>query len=355
MAGGLVALLDDVAALARAAAASADDVAAAAVKASSKAAGVVVDDAAVTPQYVDGLTPDREIPIIRKIAVGSLRNKLLIILPVALILSEFIPWLLQPLLMLGGLYLCFEGAEKVFGLVRGKHPEKQAPAVAQGPEAEKKVVSGAVRTDLILSAEIMVISLNEVADQPLLQRTIILVLVAIGITVLVYGVVGLLVKMDDVGLAMTRSDRAPRRRLGAGLVAAMPRVMDVISLVGTFAMLWVGGHLIVVGLDELGLHAPYGVVHALSEGVAGVPVVGPVLAWLVGTLGSLLVGLVLGALVVAVLHVLPFGPGHGGHADGEDGDVPSAETVGHAAAAVDERSRGDHRPGGAGRSTPANG
>src|ERR687893_1845589 len=201
MAGGLVALFDDVALLARAAAASVDDVGAAAAKASMKAAGVVVDDTAVTPQYVHGLNADRELPIIRRIALGSLRNKLLIILPAILLLSQFLPVLLTPILMLGGVYLCYEGAEKVWHRISG-HEDSHA-SVEEALADEKTIVSGAVRTDFILSAEIMVIALNEVADQGFVSRAIILVVVALGITVLVYGVVGLIVKMDDIGLHLS--------------------------------------------------------------------------------------------------------------------------------------------------------
>src|SRR3954453_9089532 len=191
MAGGLAALLADVAALARLAAARGGAVAAAAGRAGVKAAGVVVDDAAVTPRYVQGFDPSRELVVIRRIAVGSLRNKLVFILPAALLLSEFLPWLLTPILMLGGTYLCFEGAEKLWEKF-GHHEE--ATAGAQDPESEEALVGGAIRTDFILSAEIMVISLNEVENEPLLQRAVILVLVGIAITALVYGAVGLIVK-----------------------------------------------------------------------------------------------------------------------------------------------------------------
>ncbi|MFX4271744.1 DUF808 domain-containing protein [Propionibacteriaceae bacterium Y1685] len=301
MAGGLAALLDDIAAMARLAAASVDDVAVASAKASSKAAGVVVDDAAVTPQYVSGIDPKRELPIIWKIALGSLRNKMLIILPVALLLSTFLPFLLTPLLMLGGSYLCFEGAEKVWELVRG-HKKTEEPAAVKGPEAEKKVISSAVRTDLILSAEILVISLNEVADQPLPMRAAILVVVGLAMTIAVYGAVGLLVKMDDVGVSMAKRESEGARRLGTGLVAAMPKVMTVISYVGMVAMLWVGGHIILVGLDELGLHVPYAWVHHLEEIVHHVPGVGGVLAWLVNTFFSFVLGLIWGAIIAFVVH-----------------------------------------------------
>ena len=307
MSGGLFALLDDVAALARMAAASVDDVGAAAGRASVKAAGVVVDDTAVTPQYVRGVTADREFPIVKKIAIGSLRNKLLIILPAALLLSQFLPWALTPLLMLGGTYLCYEGFEKVWGAIRGHHDHDE-PAALQGPEAEKTVVSGAIRTDFILSAEIMVIALNEVAEEPFVSRALILIVVAIAITLLVYGVVAAIVKMDDAGLALAQRESAGAQKLGRGLVHAMPRLMTVISVVGTAAMLWVGGHILLNGVDDLGWHALYDLVHHAEEAVHdAVEGIGAALAWLVNTAASALIGLVVGAVVVAVMHVLPFG------------------------------------------------
>ncbi|HYF73082.1 MAG TPA: DUF808 domain-containing protein [Nocardioides sp.] len=307
MAGGLFALLDDVAALARLAAASVDDVGAAAGRATTKAAGVVVDDTAVTPQYVHGVTADRELPMIRRIAFGSIRNKLLLILPIALILSQFLPWLLTPILMIGGGYLCYEGAEKVWGRIRG-HDAHAVPVTEVGEDAEKVMVSGAIRTDLILSAEIMVIALNEVADEPFVSRLLILVVVAIAITIAVYGVVGVIVKIDDVGLHLTQRRSAGLQRLGRGLVAFMPRLLAAISLVGTVAMLWVGGHIELVGLDDLGWHAPYDAVHHLEEEVHhAVSGVGGALGWLVNTAASAVVGLLVGAVIVLVMHVLPFG------------------------------------------------
>jgi hypothetical protein len=306
MAGGLVALLDDIAALAKLAAASVDDVGAAAGRASAKAAGVVVDDTAVTPRYVHGFEPQRELPIIKRIAIGSLRNKLLIILPVALLLSQFIPWLLTPILMVGGTYLCYEGAEKIWEKVSGHHEEHEdEPAGAQGPDQEKAMVSGAIRTDFILSAEIMVIALNEVADEPFLSRAIILAVVAVGITALVYGVVGLIVKMDDIGLHLAERDSGAAQAVGRVLVRGMPKLLAVLSTVGIVAMLWVGGHILLVGVDELGWHAPYELVHHLEEAVHGVAGIGGVLAWLANTLASALIGLVVGAVVVAVMHVIP--------------------------------------------------
>ncbi|MET4059566.1 putative DNA repair protein MutK [Arthrobacter sp. UYP6] len=311
MSGGLVALLDDVAALARIAAASVDDIAAGAAKAGAKAAGVVIDDAAVTPQYVSGADPSRELPMIKKIFWGSLRNKLLIILPALLLISAFLPGIIPFILMLGGTYLCYEGAEKVWHKFFGHHETKEAPAVDRGPGAESKVVKGAITTDFILSCEIMVISMNEVAAESIWVRAMILVIVAIAITVLVYGAVGLIVKMDDIGLHLTAKDSAGAKRFGEMLVKGMPAVLAAITLVGTIAMLWVGGHIMLVGAYDLGWHAPYDLVHALEHPVAGIAVVGGVLAWLVNTLCSAVLGMAWGLVVMAVLHplmkVLPFG------------------------------------------------
>src|SRR3712207_4025804 len=303
MAGGLAALLDDIAALVKLAAASADDVGAAAGRASAKAAGVVVDDTAVTPRYVHGFTPDRELPIVRRIAFGSLRNKLLFILPAALLLSELLPWLLTPILMVGGTYLCYEGAEKLWELVHPHPPHAGAVADAHAPEHEDALVGGAIRTDFILSAEIMVIALDEVTDEPLLSRALILVVVALAITAGVYGAVALIVKMDDVGLRLAQTREGAAATFGRGLVRAMPVVLRVLSTVGIAAMLWVGGHILLVGLDELGLHAPYDAVHHLEEDVDhALGALGGVGAWLTNTAASALLGLVVGAIVVAVLH-----------------------------------------------------
>ena len=314
MSAGLFGLLDDVAALSRLAAASVDDVGAAAARASAKAAGVVVDDAAVTPQYVRGLAAQREVPIIKRIAIGSIRNKILFILPVALLLSEFLPWLLTPILMLGGAYLCFEGAEKVWHALQARrsgghgHGDGHGEDAGNGGKSEDEVVKGAVRTDLILSAEIMVIALNEIAAETFVARLLILVVVALFITVVVYGAVAIIVKMDDLGLALVERSGAQSGvgRLGAGLVAAMPRVLSVLTVVGTAAMLWVGGHIELIGLDELGWHAPYDAVHHVEEAVHdAVAGVGGVLAWLVNTAASALLGAVLGAVLVAITSALP--------------------------------------------------
>ena len=217
------------------------------------------------------------------------------------------PWLLTPILMLGATYLCYEGAEKVWGLIRG-HDSHAAPVAARGADAEKYMVTGAIRTDFILSAEIMVIALNEVADQAFVPRLIILVIVALVITAVVYGVVAGIVKMDDIGLSLTQRSSRFAQRVGRGLVAGMPKLLAALSLVGTVAMLWVGGHILLVGTDDLGWHGPYGLVHhwevAVHHAVGGV---GGVLAWLVNTGASAVIGLVVGAVVVAIIHLLPFG------------------------------------------------
>ncbi|WP_367402435.1 DUF808 domain-containing protein [Kocuria marina] len=330
MAAGLAALLDDIAALAKLTAASVDDVAGAAGRASAKAAGVVVDDTAVAPRFVQGVNPKRELPIIKKITIGSLRNKLLIILPVALILSQFAPWLLTPLLMLGGTYLCFEGAEKVIEHLSHQEHAPNEPAADRGPEVEKKITSGAIRTDLILSAEIMVIALNEVSHEPFLTRTLILIVVAIFITVLVYGVVALIVKMDDIGLALAQKDSEGAQKFGRGLVKAMPTVLSVISIVGVFAMLWVGGHIILVGMADLGFTPVYDWVHHLGESVHHVAGVGPALAWLVETFCALVLGIVWGSIIVGIVHVLPFGKKHG------DDDVHSSDAAGRESSDADD-------------------
>jgi predicted DNA repair protein MutK len=328
MSAGLFALLDDVAALARLAAASIDDVGAAAGRASTKAAGVVIDDTAVTPQYVRGLAAERELPIIRRIAKGSLRNKLLIILPVALLLSQFLPWLLTPVLMLGGAYLCYEAAEKIWHALTarfGSHGDVHAethgaggevaergtgqdvqPAEADPAKTEEEMVSGAIRTDLILSAEIMVISLNEVAAEGFWSRLAILTVVAIAITIAVYGVVALIVKIDDIGLYLSQRSKGAVGSIGRGMVKAMPAVLSVISVVGTAAMAWVGGHIELVGLDELGWHAPYDLVHSMEKSVHdALPALGEVGPWLTNTAASAVVGLLLGAVIVALMSLLP--------------------------------------------------
>lgn len=293
MPSGLAALLDDIATITKVAAASVDDVAAAAGKASSKAAGVVIDDTAVTPQYVTGFTPDRELPIIWRIAKGSLFNKIVVILPVALLLSLFLPWAITPMLMLGGAYLCFEGAEKVLEKLSPHEEETLAEEVAEltSAEHEEMMVKGAVRTDFILSAEIMAIALNEVkqlAETSVWLEAATLAVVAVAITIAVYGVVGLIVKMDDIGLDMAKRRLGATRAIGRALVRGMPKLLAVLSTVGTAAMLWVGGQIIIHGFhvhpaEYVGLH----------EGA---------LAWVVDAALCGVFGLALGAIIVWVHH-----------------------------------------------------
>ena len=302
MAGGLVGLLDDVAALAKLAAASIDDVGAAAGRASVKAAGVVVDDTAVTPAYVHGLAAERELPIIKRIALGSLKNKVLFILPAALLLSEFVPVLVEIILMLGGTFLSYEGAHKIHHRLAHHDADViEVPAAAIDADQEEKTIASAIRTDFILSAEIMVIALKDVLDEGFVSRAVILLVVAFLITIAVYGVVALIVKMDDVGLRMVESGRRPADRIGRGLVSGMPKLLALLSVVGTAAMVWVGGHILLVGADELGWSVPYDLVHSLEDPVHDISGVGGVLAWLVNTAASAVVGLIVGFAVVAVV------------------------------------------------------
>lgn len=327
MSGGLVGLLDDVAALAKLAAASIDDVGAAAGRASVKAAGVVVDDTAVTPAYVHGLAAERELPIIRKIALGSLKNKLLFILPAALVLSQFVPILVEVILMIGGAYLCFEGAEKVHHRFVGHaddHGNHDLPAVALGADEEAKTISGAIRTDFILSGEIMVIALKDVLDEGFVARAAILVVVAFLITAIVYGLVAIIVKMDDVGLRMAQTGSATAQRIGKGLVVGMPKLLAVLSTVGTAAMIWVGGHILLVGADELGWHTPYKFVHSIEDSVHGVAGIGGILAWLANTVASAIVGLIVGFAIIAVVAKLPFSKKHADPST--TAEVPSASS-----------------------------
>ncbi|EQA96909.1 hypothetical protein FHS51_001350 [Sphingobium wenxiniae] len=307
MPSGLIALLDDVAGIAKLTATSLDDVAAAAGKAGSKAAGVVIDDTAVTPRYVIGLTPDRELPIIFKIAKGSLRNKLLFLLPAALALSALAPWLLPPLLMLGGAFLCFEATEKLAEALGGGHDlAQEALATHSSQELEDQKVSGAIRTDFILSGEIMAIALGTVATEPLWEQAVVLLVVAVFITAGVYGVVGFIVKMDDIGLHLAQRTSYLLRTIGRGLVMAMPVLMKILSVVGTAAMLWVGGGLIVHGLHEFHWDLIPDSIHRMAQsGAAALPAIGPAIEWTLGAAGSAIVGMAIGAIIVGLLHLLP--------------------------------------------------
>jgi predicted DNA repair protein MutK len=308
MAGGLIALLDDIAAIAKVAAASLDDIAGQTAKAGAKAAGVVIDDAAVTPRYVVGFAADRELPIVGKIAWGSIRNKLLILLPAALALSAFAPWAITPLLMAGGLFLCFEGYEKVHALATG-HGHVDAVAIdtpADGAALEQQKVSGAIRTDMILSAEIMAITLAEVAQLSFWMKAAVLGAVGIMITVLVYGAVAAIVKADDVGVRLARGGRlGATRALGRGLVKGMPPFLTLLSLVGTFAMLWVGGGILVHGMAGYGHASVEHALHGAGLWTAGlVPFGKGFVGWLVEAAGAAVVGVVAGAIVVAALTLI---------------------------------------------------
>lgn len=295
MAGGLFALLDDVALIARSAASSVDDVAALAGKTSVKAAGVVVDDTAVTPQYVEGIKPQRELPMIWRITKGSLINKLVIILPIAMILSWIAPWALTPILMCGGTYLCFEGAEKILHHLL-PHREKETESVQEkGADAEDSLVKSAITTDLILSSEIMVISLNEVIDQPFWMRLGALIFVGIILTLGVYGAVGLLIKMDDIGMALNERHNG-KSTVGNALVKGMPIVLDIIGVIGTAAMLWVGGHIVVKGLHEFGMNQPHEFIVSVTEKISN-----GALAWLAETGMSMVCGLVLGTVIATIV------------------------------------------------------
>jgi predicted DNA repair protein MutK len=304
VASGLAALLDDVAVIAKLAAASLDDVGAAAGKAGAKAAGVVIDDTAVTPRYVTGFTPDRELPVIAKIATGSLRNKLLFLLPAALLLSSVAPAAITPLLMLGGAYLSYESAEKLLEAVRPhEHALDEEVAELSSADHEAKMVAGAVRTDFILSAEIMAIAVAEVAQEPLATRAAVLVVVAFAITVGVYGAVGLLVKMDDVGLRLAQLPSRAARLVGRGLVLGMPKVLALLSAVGIAAMAWVGGGILLHGLHEFHLTPLPGWVEAAGAAAAGaVPAAHGLVEWLVEASCSGVFGVLVGAVIVAVHH-----------------------------------------------------
>ena len=309
---GLLALLDDVVALMKLAAATIDDAAGQAATASSKAAGVVIDDAAVTPRFVAGLAAHRELPIVGRIAVGSLKNKLLILLPLALVLSYLWPQAITPLLMLGGLYLCLEGQEKLQHVLSGKeHVAVRALAEpALDAEAlEEAKVTGAIRTDFVLSAEIMAIALASIEAPDLLTRALALATVAVVVTAGVYGTVALIVKADDLGLRLALRGGPLSGPLGRGLVRAMPTLLSVLSFVGMLAMLWVGGGILLHGLAEFGIDGPEHLLESTAEAIGSFfPVGGAVLAWLVTAAVAAVVGVAAGVLtqLVVRLGVAPF-------------------------------------------------
>jgi len=297
-----------------------DDILSAALKASAKSAGVVIDDAAVTPQYVHGITPARELPVVGKIIIGSLVNKFVIIIPIAMLLTAFAPWVLPFLLIIGGTYLCFEGAEKVlewFGFHHGGGEE--------GARDEKRLVLGAVRTDLILSTEIMLIGLSNIdPDLGIWMRLGVLAVIALLMTGIVYGAVALLVKIDDIGLKMAKSPSKRVRHTGARIVRSMPAVFRVISVVGTVAMLWVGGHLVLQNLGEVGWAFPVDMLHAVEHLLEPL---GAVIVWIGETLVSAIVGLAIGLVIVGI--VLGIARLTGTHPSfSEGGEAP--EAAGHA-------------------------
>ena len=312
MSVGLLALLDDVAFMVRSAAASLDDVAAQAARAGTKAAGVVIDDAAVTPRYVVGFAAERELPIVGKIALGSLRNKLLFLLPGALALSAFAPWAITPLLMLGGAYLCYEGAEKVYEalLPHASHGDEEAQPAGTGhdPALEERRVAGAIKTDFILSAEIMAITLAALPEGSVWMKAAVLGIVGVGITVGVYGAVALIVKADDAGLALARSRAgAPFgnliRGIGRFVVRGMPVLLKVLAVVGTAAMVWVGGGILMHGLEGYGLSAPAHAAHAAAESLGALlPPARGAIEWLVTAAASGLLGLLVGGVLIPVVN-----------------------------------------------------
>lgn len=311
MALGLVALLDDMAAMAKTAMVSLDDIAAQTMKASGKAAGVVIDDAAVTPRYVVGLKPERELPVVFSIARGSLLNKALLIVAI-LLLGNFLPWIITPLLIVGGVYLAYEGTEKVlhsFAPKTGKAHEEKLMGVETDPvKLEKEKVSGAIRTDFILSAEIMALTFATVTEQSLGMQIAVLIAVGILITVGVYGVVALIVKADDVGLAMARMQSRAMQVVGRGIVKGMPVFLTVLATVGTAAMLWVGGQIVTHGAAQMGFPAAEHVINDIALAAAALlPVAAGLVTWLVSTLLQAVVALIVGGIVILVLEfaILP--------------------------------------------------
>ena len=305
MSTGLIALLDDIAGLAKVAAASLDDVAAQATKAGAKAAGVIIDDAAVTPHYVVGFAAERELPIVRRIAIGSLKNKLLFLLPAALALSLVAPWAITPLLMLGGAYLCYEGAEKIIEAFfpHEAHATTVAAAAVDAQTLEDAKVRSAISADFILSAEIMAIALASVPDASFVTQAAVLAVVGIGITIVVYGAVALIVKADDAGVAMARMRSTVLRVTGRGLVLGMPPFLKALSIVGTAAMVWVGGGIIIHGLEEFGLDGPSHVSHAAAAlSAAALPIIAAAAGWFATALVAAIFGLLVGAVLVPIVH-----------------------------------------------------
>jgi predicted DNA repair protein MutK len=311
MAVGLLALLDDISGILKVVAASVDDVAGQAAKASVKAAGAVIDDAAVTPNYVQGFAAERELPIIGRIAWGSIKNKLLFLLPAALLLSFFAPWLITPLLMIGGAYLCYEGVEKIFHALaphQAEHHEALVEPAAIDPKTlEDQKIAGAIKTDFILSAEIMTIILAAIEVDDFWSRAAILAVAAFGITVAVYGVVALIVKGDDFGMFLaSRGRTGAGRAIGRGIVKAMPVFMQILSIIGTAAMTWVGGSIVAHGLHEFGFDAPDMILEAAAHWAeAALPAISGVAGWFATAFVDFIYGVIIGALLIPVAsHVI---------------------------------------------------
>ncbi len=314
MASGLAALLDDVAALAKVAAVSVDDIAAASGKAGTKAVGIVVDDTAVTPGYVRGIAPARELPMIWRIALGSLRNKLLILLPVALLLGAIAPWAITPILMIGGAYLAFEGAEKILEAVGLGHGHGEEDEEVKDPtHLEESRVKAAIRTDFILSAEIVALTYADLTDRTLAMQAIILAIVGVLITTLVYGTVALIVKMDDVGLHFAERPSPVLRTIGCGLVKGMLPLLKVLGTVGTAAMLWVGGGIVAHGLEQYHQQAIPNLIHGGQDVGARLLSFAPDLGrWLGDVLAKAIFGLLIGCAVVLLMNLVSrLRPKHG--------------------------------------------
>ena len=294
---GFFALLDDIATLAKMTLSTIDDTASMAVKASAKVSAATVDDVAATPQYVTGITPDRELPIIKKIALGSLRNKLLIILPIGLLLTAVAPALLPVALVIGGAYLCFEGGEKLLErfLHRGHASEEADPAA---PADEASIIKRAITTDFVLSTEIMLLALAEVQGESSTRRIVALVMVALLITFAVYGLVGMLIKIDDAGAHLADRGRTGiLQSFGRTVVSIAPSVFAGIGVVGVVAMLGVGVHIQATNNAEVGfspLHHAIEWAEELSHN--------PVLSWITGTAMSCLIGTVVGTVLALMWH-----------------------------------------------------
>jgi predicted DNA repair protein MutK len=296
MASGFFALLDDISALVKASAASLDDIPTQIAKTTGKVSGIVIDDTAVTPKYVVGLDPSRELSIIYRIAKKSLINKLLILSPAALLLGYFAPWAITPILMAGGTYLCFEGYEKVHSMFSKPHqapPDTREVKVITPEELEKERVTGAVRTDIILSAEIMAIAYSQVTEQAMVNQVVVMVAVAVFITVAVYGFVGLIVKADDIGVHLSRDKYHPAiQKFGRGIVKFMPRFLGILGVVGTVAMLWVGAEIIAHGIPFTSQ-----LLHDLEHTLAGVPAI----AWFAKALACAIAGILIGFIIEKIL------------------------------------------------------